>query len=59
MAEILPILRKTLYNQSMIFFGWSMSSSVTEGYHDWRRANGAINIKLQGSRDTFVESQVK
>ena len=34
-----------------------MSSSVTEGYHDWLGANGTINIKLQGSRDTFVEIQ--
>ena len=46
MAEILPIRPKTLHNQSMIFIGWSMSSSVTEGYHDWRGANGTINIKV-------------
>ena len=59
MAEILPIRPKTLDNQSTIFLEWSRSSSVTEEYHDWRGANGTINIKLQGSRDTFVENQVK
>lgn len=32
---------------------------VLDGYNVWRGANEAINIKLQGSQDTFVENQVK
>lgn len=46
-----------ILNISGIFLGLYMSSSKTKWCHNSYRTNGASNIIVQGSRDTFVRTK--